>query len=682
MKKTLLFWELMLFMAFNLLGQEKIAVIQAPYVLLLNAETGEVENPQFIDMTALDTGTPKGICQVGEEIWITDQVDDLILRFDMTGNYLSSITGNMDNIKGLAVIDNSEVWVANDGTGNGAPGTSILRFDFDGNYLGNFTTNNNTSFDILDNGAGEVFISYIDGGSPIERRDYEGNIIDNVVEPGNLNFAQQIWLKNDDNLYVGNFSTPSGVYLFDTDGSEINFWPLADVRGVIETNDGNFLYSNSNGIYKMDVTTTTSTLISSGSSQFFTLLNPEDDDSPCTTPTLSIEQPDAVCSGTSAILTAATNGDEVNWYDSETATTPIYTGTTFETPELTATTTYWAQAVSYDMSEGEIIEGGARITPGSNSSSSVNPGTAPWGLSFDVTESFTITSVDVYLASNTPGDLVMQLLDENWAVLDETTIACPAGSSSNPIQFEVPLNFSVEAGNTYRLVAAASPVIVREFSSEHPGFPYPIGEVGSVTGGTINNSNTNNTVYYFFYNWTVQTGDVSVCESDMEEVVITVNPTPDAPVAIANFEFEDGETLADLEDSMEYDGDLTWYADEELTTILPDNTPIVDQTTYWVTQTLDGCESEALEVFAETLGIKDLNNSMFTYYPNPVKDILNITGKNKIDSVEILDMTGRKLANISQIQSNQIDFSSYAQGTYLLKITSGKETQVVKVIKK
>src|SRR5690606_26991320 len=130
----------------------------------------------------------------------------------------------------------------------------------------------------------------------------------------------------------------------------------------------------------------------------------------------------------------------------------------FTTPELTENTTYWVQAFNVGSGSGEIIEGGARVAPASNSNSEVNPGTAPWGLSFDTTESFTITSVDVYLASSSPGNLVMQLLDENYNVLDETTVSCPAGNSGSPVQFAVPLDFSVEAGNSYKLVAAESPV--------------------------------------------------------------------------------------------------------------------------------------------------------------------------------------------------------------------------------
>lgn len=681
MKKLLFSWGLLLFFCANVLGQEQIAVVQSPYIALLNAETGEIEDPEFIDLSVVNAGTPKGIIQVGSEIWVSDQIRDAIFRFDSNGDHISSITENLDNIKGLALVNNSEVWVTNAGSANGAPGDAIVRFDTSGNYLGFYDTHGNSTFDVVDAGNGEVFISYIDGGSPIERWDYSGNFIDNLVSPGTLSFVQQLWQMNSGNLLVGTFSSPSGVYVFDpATGNQVDYWSESSVRGVIETGDGNILWTSGSGIFKLDVATGNSTLISSGAAQFFTLLNPNNEG--CTTPTLSVEDAE-ICIDSSATLVATTNGEVVNWYDSETATTPIHTGTTFETPALTETTSYWVQALSYGSTgDGEIIEGGARVAPATNSNSSVVSATSPWGLSFDTTADFTITSVDVYLASSTPGDLVMQLLDENWQVLDETTVACPAGNSSNPVQFEVPLNFSVEAGNTYRLVAASSPVMVREFSSEHAGFPYPIGDVGSVIGGTINNSETNNTLYYFFYNWTVQTGEVETCESALTEVVVTVNPAPEAPLAIGDFYFSEGDTLADLEDSLEFEGDLTWYADADLTIELPSTTVIVEGTTYWVTQTLNGCESEALEVFVALLGINDLSNSAFAYYPNPVKDILNITGKKQIDSVEIFDLTGRKLMNSSRVENGQLDFRAFGQGTYLVKITSGADVQVIKVIKK
>src|SRR5690625_7930771 len=97
-------------------------------------------------------------------------------------------------------------------------------------------------------------------------------------------------------------------------------------------------------------------------------------DASCITPSLSIEGPDFTCEDSSATLIANTNGELVHWYDSETSTTPIFTGFEFTTPELSDTTTYWAQAINYG-SEGdcEIIECGAMLYPDSSYYSNVHP---------------------------------------------------------------------------------------------------------------------------------------------------------------------------------------------------------------------------------------------------------------------------------------------------------------------
>jgi gliding motility-associated-like protein len=51
------------------------------------------------------------------------------------------------------------------------------------------------------------------------------------------------------------------------------------------------------------------------------------------------------CQGTQATLTATASADAtVRWYSTATGGTPLYTGNTFNTPALTATTTYYAEA--------------------------------------------------------------------------------------------------------------------------------------------------------------------------------------------------------------------------------------------------------------------------------------------------------------------------------------------------
>src|SRR5690606_8539515 len=118
-------------------------------------------------------------------------------------------------------------------------------------------------------------------------------------------------------LLVTTFSSASGIYIFDIEtGEQLNYWSQSGARGTIETGDGHILWTSSNGIHKMDPNTGTSTLLSSGSAQFFTLLNAEDNnggDDDCSAPTLSVEDPSAICEGTTTTLTADSDGDIINW---------------------------------------------------------------------------------------------------------------------------------------------------------------------------------------------------------------------------------------------------------------------------------------------------------------------------------------------------------------------------------
>lgn len=656
-------------------------VIQSPYVASLDAETGDVIDAQAINMSSVGPSTPKGVTQVGDEIWVSDQNVDAVFRFDMDGNHLGTITGAMDNIKGLGVINNSEVWVTNAGAANGAPGDALVRLDLDGNSLGFYATAPKSAFDVLDTGS-DVLISFIDNGSPVERWDYDGNFIDYVVAPNHLNFAQQLSFTASGDLLVANFSSPSGIYLFDPNtGDELEYWSQSGVRGAIETGDGSILWSNSSGVYRMNPATGSSVMLLSGSAQFFAKIGESGGGgSGCTTPTLSVTPPEAICEGFTATIDATTNGEEVRWYESQTATSAIATGTSFTTPALTQTTSYWAQAVNFGDVDLTEITGGARLAPTNTSSAAVVSATSPWGLSFNTQSDFVINSVDVYLAG-APGTLVMQLLDENWALIEETTVSTPAGNSANPVQFEVPLDFEVEANKTYRLVASASPEMIREFSGSHDGFPYFVGDdVATITGGTINNSHTNDTVYYFFYNWTVTAMQVEECLSSRKEVVVEVNPTPNAPVGDAEQQFNQGETLADLE--VEATGDLTWYEDANGTVVLPETTQLVDQTTYYVSQTIDGCESDLLAITVYlSLGATSFDEYALHVYPNPVSTMLYINSEKPIGFVEIYDVTGRRLNRILNPINKQIDFSSFSDGAYLLKIKAGKELQTITVLK-
>ncbi|MGJ8667773.1 MAG: T9SS type A sorting domain-containing protein [Patiriisocius sp.] len=283
-KASTLFNNLFIFLLFlltinSLSGQERIAVLQDPLVVLLDATNGSIVDPSFIDLTSLNPGRPKDILQVGDEIWITDQSNDRIDRFDLTGTYQSTIDTGLDNIKGLENV-NGEVWVANAGTNNGAPGNSIVRFSTGGTNLGFFLTSGTAAvFDILNVGNNEVYLSYITGGAKIERRDYAGNVLGNIVEEGVLSFIQQLELNPTSNSiyaaeFIGTATNQEGLYEFDiATGAILNYYDEGSLRGVATLSDGNVLVSSAAGVRILNPGTGTSTVVNNTGSDYFGRLN-------------------------------------------------------------------------------------------------------------------------------------------------------------------------------------------------------------------------------------------------------------------------------------------------------------------------------------------------------------------------------------------------------------------------
>lgn len=76
------------------------------------------------------------------------------------------------------------------------------------------------------------------------------------------------------------------------------------------------------------------------------------------------------------------------------------------------------------------------------------------------------------------------------------------------------------------------------------------------------------------------------------------------------------------------------------------------------------------------------DNSNFTYYPNPVKDVLNLSYTNNISDVTVFNLLGQQMSS-KTVNANQskVDMSNLASGTYLVKVKSGDLNKTIKVIK-
>lgn len=86
---------------------------------------------------------------------------------------------------------------------------------------------------------------------------------------------------------------------------------------------------------------------------------------------------------------------------------------------------------------------------------------------------------------------------------------------------------------------------------------------------------------------------------------------------------------------------------------------------------------------SENLGLSDSQLFDFSYYPNPVKDILNIKTKADVKSVSVYNIAGQEVISNAKLSKGQLNISRLPIGTYVVKanFADGK-TKNFKIIKK
>ncbi len=87
-------------------------------------------------------------------------------------------------------------------------------------------------------------------------------------------------------------------------------------------------------------------------------------------------------------------------------------------------------------------------------------------------------------------------------------------------------------------------------------------------------------------------------------------------------------------------------------------------------------------LFVDALGVDAFSADSFRVYPNPVKDILNISTKTAVDNVTVYDVLGKiVLTTQPDVVSPKIDMSGLASGAYLVQVTIGNSSKTVKILK-
>lgn len=393
-----------------------------------------------------------------------------------------------------------------------------------------------------------------------------------------------------------------------------------------------------------------------------------------------------ICEGTSAILTATASAGTVNWYAGEDSTEILFTGTSFETPELTETTSYWVEAENLGC-----------ITERQEITVTVLP--APELLIHETEVEICIGS-SASLFAESPNNVIFWYANEddteylyhgNLFVTEELTedttywveaYNLATGCRSERIEVTVTVNafanLTVETTQA-EVCSGYSVTLIATSSSTVNWYDSEDGTTPIFTGTEFTTPALFATTSY----WVGASGS-GECASERIEIPVTVIPSPSAPIVLAIYIAEEGQTLADLEEDIQAEGELKWYADEDLTIELPNTTPVEDEVVYYVTQTVNGCESEPAVVPVQWLGASEVNSDTFAYYPNPVKDRLHFSGSVKVESVQVFDFSGRllisKASKADGIQ--QLDVTVLSKGTYVVKAQTDKGLQTFKIVKR
>lgn len=178
------------------------------------------------------------------------------------------------------------------------------------------------------------------------------------------------------------------------------------------------------------------------------------------------------------------------------------------------------------------------------------------------------------------------------------------------------------------------------------------------------------------------------CDTYSSEFVVHQSSGVPPPMADRFQNLAPGSTLADIVVS---GSGIRWYAlasgknnNTITSTPLPLSTALIDNTTYYASQTVNGNESvERLPVTVHlVLGIGENELASVSYFPNPVKNSLTIKALDTIDSISIINMLGQVLKTTNHNDSGVIvDMSEFSAGSYFINVSSESRMEVFRVVK-
>lgn len=399
------------------------------------------------------------------------------------------------------------------------------------------------------------------------------------------------------------------------------------------------------------------------------------------TPSITATTPNSRCDSGSVALFASANAGVLQWYDAAVDGTLLGTGTTFTTPSISNTTTYYVASVN-------------------NSCASVR-------VPVVATVNAVPTVVSTADASSCAGTLTALTATPSEGVIYwynsasggsafATGNSLPVSGSSATYYAEASSNGCPSARVAVSFTAIPVPSLVTTSPASRCGtgtvtigVNYNFGTINwydTPTGGNLLGTGSSFTtpaisVSTLYYAEAISGG----CSSPRQGVYANVISVP-PPTGSATQSFCSGETVGLLQISS--GTNVVWYDAAIGGNIVPNNAVLINGATYYASQNPSGCESQdrlAVTVVSGTcLGIKEVAFSDLKVYPNPVVDFLTISHTEELSKVTVVNLLGQIIYNqLLQTDEVKIDMSGWATSTYIVKVYDAENRMAsIKVVKK
>jgi hypothetical protein len=407
-----------------------------------------------------------------------------------------------------------------------------------------------------------------------------------------------------------------------------------------------------------------------------------------TTPSITSTTPASRC-GTGTVNLGAASLGTINWYAALTGGASLGTGTSFTTPSISVSTTYYVDATSGSCTSSPRIAVIATVNTSPTATASNNGmvctgsilsltggpasmNTYTWSGPNSFSNAIQSPEVSASATSAMAGTYTITVTDANGC----------SGTASTVVTITTSLPVSVS------IAASANPVC--------NGMPVTF-TATPVNGGTsptyqwkvnTNNAGTNSTTYSF----TPANLDAITCKissnvtcpsgnpATSNTVTMTVNPLPPTPV------------ITQISDTLKsnYTNGNQWYYND-ISNLLSGAVnqfyiPYVSGNYFVIVTDSDGCASDSSNIINVVLtGIVGFGGTYFDIFPNPSNGLFNVTFDSKYNAdatLTLIDAIGQPLIKENLINHTvlKLDISYLPQGMYFMRFETNKAVYLKKVL--